>query len=136
MHFSPHLSFNGQCETAFQYYERHLGGKILTRFTYEGTPAADQVPPEWQKKIIHATMTIGGQSVMGADAPPSRYETPRGFSITLGMQDAAEAERVFNALADKGAVVMPLQKTFWAERFGMVIDQFNIPWMINCGPEA
>ena len=132
MQMSPYLSFNGQCEEAFKFYEQCLGAKIKFLMTYEGTPMVDQAPPGWNKKILHATLEIGGQILQGADTPRGKDEDPRGFSITLSMPDPSEAERIFNALAESGKVQMPLQQTFWALRFGMVADRFGTPWMINC----
>ena len=69
---------------------------------------------------------------MGFDAPPGRYEAPKGFSVSIGIADPVEAERIFHALAENGTVRMPIQKTFWSARFGMLVDRFGIPWMINC----
>jgi PhnB protein len=132
MQLNPYLNFNGQCEAAFKFYEQCLGGKIVSMFTYEGTPMADQVPPAWRNKIIHATLMVGDKVLMGSDAPPERYEKPKGSSVFVAVKDPAEAERIFNALAKNGTVSMPLQQTFWAQRFGMLVDQFGIPWMINC----
>jgi PhnB protein len=77
-------------------------------------------------------VTIGGQTLMGADVVPDRYEEARGFSLSLQMQSTADAERIFHELAEGGRIVMPLEKTFWAARFGMVVDRFGIPWLINC----
>jgi PhnB protein len=77
-------------------------------------------------------MEIGDTVLMGSDAPPGRYEPPRGFSVSILVDDVVEAERVFHALADGGSVGMPIQKTFWAARFGMLVDRFAIPWMVNC----
>ncbi len=133
MQLNPYLSFNGQCEAAFKFYERCLGGKIEGMMTYESRPAEFPVPPEWQKRILHATLRVGDQVLQGADAPPDGYQKPQGFSLTLGLKDQAEAERIFNALAEKGTVGMALQETFWAVRFGVVVDRFGIPWKINCG---
>src|SRR5262245_56792140 len=99
---------------------------------HEGTPAEGDVPPEWRKKIIHARLVSNGMVLMGSDAPPSHYEPMKGFSVTLNMAEPAEAERVFNALADKGTVRAPLAETFWAKKFGMLVDKFGTPWMINC----
>ncbi len=132
MQLNPYLTFNGRCEAAFRYYEKILGGKIVAMIPHEGTPAAEHVPPEWQKKIIHARLVVGDKLLMGSDAPPDRYEAPKGFSVTIGVDTAVEAERIFNALADNGKVKMPLQETFWAIRFGMLVDQFDIPWMVDC----
>lgn len=132
MQFNPHLAFNGNCEEAFRFYVSCLGGEIVTMMPHAGTPAEAQAPPEWRKKILHASLRIGEQWLMGGDAPPDRYRQPQGFAIGIQTQDLAEAERIFNALADGGKVVMPLQATFWAVSFGMLTDRFGVPWMVNC----
>jgi PhnB protein len=86
---------------------------------------------------MHGTIRIGDLVMMGADTPPDRYEQPTGFQLMLEPADAAEAERLFAALADRGAILMPLQETFWSARFGTLIDQFGIPWSVNCeAPQA
>jgi len=136
MQLNPYLFFSGQCEAVFRFYERCLGGKIEAMIPHAGTPAEKQVPPEWHNKILHARMVIGGHVLMASDAPPGRQEKPKGFSVSLQVKDPAEAERLFHALAESGAVVMPIQTTFFAERFGMLIDQFDVPWMINCEAAA
>ena len=129
---NAYLIFNGQCEEAFRFYERTLGAKIEVVMLHEGTPAAQFAPPEFAKKVLHGRLTVNGQTVMASDCPPERYARPQGFSINLGYQDPGEAERVFGALAADGQVQMPIQETFWAVRFGMVVDRFGIPWMVNC----
>lgn len=129
---TPYLSFNGQCEAAFKFYEGCLGGKIECIMPYESRSAEYPVPAEWRTKILHVTLRVGDQVLMGADAPPDRYQKPQGFSVTLGLKDQAEAERIFKALAEKGTVEMALQETFWAVRFGVLVDRFGIPWTINC----
>lgn len=136
MRFNPYLTFNGQCETAFRFYEKCLGGKIVFMMSYGDSPMAEQTPPHWRKKIIHATLALGDQVLQGADEPPERYEEPKGFSMALQIKDPAEAERVFHALAENGRVQMPVQETFWALRFGMLVDQFGTPWAINCEKRA
>ena len=136
MQLNPYLFFNGQCEAAFKFYERVLGGKIEAMLTHAGTPAEAQVPAEWRDKILHARLNVGGEVLMASDAPPGRYEEPKGFSVSLQMKDPPEAERIFHALAENGTVRMPIQKTFWAARFGMLVDRFGIPWMINCEQAA
>ena len=132
MQLNPYLTFGGQCEAAFKFYEKVLGGKIEAMMPHEGTPAAEHVPPEWRNKIMHARLTVGDKVLMGSDAPPAHHEPMKGFSVTLGVDDPADAERIFHALAENGTVRMPIQQTFWAARFGMLMDQFGIPWMINC----
>jgi PhnB protein len=77
-------------------------------------------------------LTVGDEALMGSDAPPDRFESMKGFSVTLSVQNPQEAERIFNALAEGGTVRMPIGETFWALRFGMLVDQFGTPWMINC----
>ncbi len=132
MQLYPYLHFNGQCEEAFKFYEKCLGGKIAFMLPHEGTPVADKVPAEWGKKILHATLNVGDDVLQGADASPNNYQTP-GFSVTINTNEPAEADRVFYALSENGTVRMPIQQTFWAVRFGMVTDRFGIPWMVNCG---
>ena len=136
MQFNPYLLFEGNCEAAFKFYAHVLGGEIVAISTYEGTPMAKQVPPEWRSKIIHARLVVGYEVLMGSDAPPDRYEAMKGFSVSLGIDDPKEAERIFHALAENGTVRMPIQETFWALRFGMLVDQFTTPWMINCEKPA
>ena len=132
MQLNPYLTFNGQCEAAFNFYEKVLGGKIEAMMTYGSSPMAEQTQPEWRGKIMHARMTVGDEMLMASDAAPDRYEAMKGIMVTLGIDDPAEAERIFHALSEKGTVQMPIQKTFWAARFGMLVDQFGTPWMINC----
>jgi len=132
MQLNPYLLFDGQCEKAFKFYEKVLGGKIEAMMPHEGTPAAESVAPEWRKKIIHARLKIGNTVLMASDAPPDRHQAMKGFSVSLGVDKPADAERIFSALAENGTVRMPIQETFWAARFGMLVDQFGTPWMINC----
>ena len=136
MQMSPYLSFKGECEAAFRFYEQCLGGQLGALFRYAGSPMADQVPADWADKIMHGSLTLGDQVVMGGDVPPDQYEEPKGFSLSLQIESTAEAERVFDGLAEDGKIVMPLEKTFWAERFGMLVDRFGIPWLINCDGSA
>lgn len=132
MQMTTYLSFNGQCESAFKFYEQCLGAQLGELFRYAGSPMANEVPASWQDKIMHGSLTVGDQVVMGGDVAPDRYEQPKGFSLSLQISSTTDAERVFRELAEDGRVVMPLEKTFWAERFGMVVDRFGIPWLINC----
>ena len=136
MELNSYLTFNGQCEAALKFYEQCLGGKIEAMMTHAGNPAEEHVPPEWRNKILHARLIVGKDVLMGSDAPPERYQEPKGFSVSLQLKNPVDAERIFQALAENGTVRMPLQKTFWAARFGMLVDQFRIPWMINCDQPA
>lgn len=136
MRLNPYLMFDGQCEQAFKFYEQLLGGKIEALVRHEGSPAGDHVPPDWREKVLHARLSVDGHVLMGSDAPPGRHEKMSGFSVTLGVDDPGEAERIFHALAENGTVQMAIQETFWAVRFGMVVDRFGTPWMINCDKPA
>ncbi len=136
MNINPYLTLGGHCEAAFRFYERCLGGKIEAMISHEGTPAAQQVPPEWRKKIMHARLTVGDNVLMGSDGPPEQHSEMKGFSVSVTVKTPAEAERVFKALSEKGNVQMPIQETFWSPRFGMLVDQFGVPWMVNCEPAA
>ena len=133
MDICPYLDFNGECEAAFTFYEQCLGGTLGPIFRYAGTPLADQVPADWQDKVMHASLKVGNQVLMGADVAPDRYQAPKGFSLSLQLTDTDEAERIFPQLSASGKVVTPLQQTFWAARFGVVADRFGITWLINCG---
>jgi len=132
MQLNPHLAFNGECEAAFKFYEKCLGGKIVTMMTYGDSPMAEQMPPAWRGKIIHAACALGDHQLTGADVPLESYQKPQGFFVLLNIGAEAEADRIFKALAENGAVQMAIQGTFWALRFGMLVDQFGTPWMINC----
>lgn len=136
MRIETYLTFSGQCEAAFQFYAQILGGHIEFMMTHGDSPMAAQTPPDWQKKILHARLNASGQTLLGSDPPPQYYSKPAGFSVSLSVADSAEADRVFQALAENGTVKMPIQKTFWSERFGMLVDQFGIPWMVNCDPNS
>jgi PhnB protein len=132
MQLTPYLNFNGQCEAAFKFYEQCLGGKIVALFTHRNTPAAEHVPAEWQDRIMHARLVVGDAVLMGSDSPPAYFEEPKGMYVSLQIDHPAEAERIFHALAEGGTVRMPIEETFWAARFGMLVDRFGTPWMINC----
>jgi len=128
----PYLTFKGECEAAFKFYEKCLGGKIVGMWPYAGSPLENQVPAEWGNKIMHATLHVCESVLQGADVSPASYQKPQGISVSIGLADAAQAERIFQALAEDGTVQMPLQETFWAVRFGVMVDRFGIPWSINC----
>ena len=132
MQVSPYLSFKGDCEAAFKFYEECFGARVGDLFRYEGSPMADRAPAGWGNKIMHGSVTIGDLVLMGADIAPDSYEAPKGFSLSLQIPTVAEAERVFRELAEDGNVVMPLEQTFWAARFGMLVDGFGVPWQVNC----
>lgn len=131
MKVTPYLNFGGQCEEAFRLYERVLGGKILGIFTFGSGPMADQAPQGWTDKVMHASLSIGDQTLLGCDAPPNHFSQPQGFAVCLEPPSEAEAERIFRELSEGGKIAMPLAETFWAKRFAMFTDRYGTPWMIN-----
>jgi len=133
MQLIPYLNFNGQCAEAFRFYEQCLGGKIVMLQTHGQSPIADEVPPDWHDRIMHARLEVGDAVLMASDSPSEYYERPQGLYVAIQVTDPAEADRIFQALADRGTVKLPIQQTFWAVRFGMVVDRFGTPWMVNCG---
>jgi PhnB protein len=136
MQVNPYLFYNGNCEAALKYYEKVLGAKIEAMLTHEQAPASMPVAPDWKKKIMHARITIDGEIIMASDSPPEYFHNPQGFAVSLTVDDPADGERKFNALAEGGTVTMAFTPTFWAKGFGMCVDQFGIPWMVNCPAEG
>jgi len=135
MTVTPYLSFNGNCEEAFEFYAKVLGAKIIMMARYKDMPAQPgqpSMPPGTEEKVMHARLQIGEQWLMASDSPPHMpYQGMHGISIALGFDKAADAERVFAALSEGGSVHMQIAETFWAERFGMFTDRFGVSWMIN-----
>lgn len=132
MQLNPYLSFNGTCEEAFRFYQSCLGGDVAMQVKWGNTPVAAEVPPEWHEKIVHTRLVAGDLTLMGADSPPDRYQPPGSTSNMLRMETVEEAERVFAVLGEGATVHMPIGETFFALRFGMLIDRFGIPWMVIC----
>ena len=136
MQVDTYLTFNGNCADAMRFYQRTLGGK-LDLMTHAQSPIAGQTPPGSENRIMHARLAIDGRLLMASDSMVDHpYEGMKGFSLSLIYPTVVEATRVFNALADGGKVIMPLDKTFWAKAFGMLVDRFGTPWMINCEQAA
>lgn len=133
MRINPYLSFDGQCQAALKLYERCLGAKVVHMTTYAQAGPTVEAPPGWGSKIYHATLSVADQRIGAADAPPGSYKSPQGFSLNLELDGPEEADRIFAMLADNGIVQMALQETFWALRFGVLTDQFGIPWIVQCG---
>lgn len=132
MKLNPYLNFDGNCEEAFQLYAKVLGGKIGAMVTFAEAPAEARAKPEWRDKIMHARMSFGDNVLMASDAPPEHYQPMQGLFVSLNVDTPEEAERIWQAFAEGARINMPLQPTFWAQRFGMLTDRFGTPWMINC----
>lgn len=131
MQLNSHLHFSGQCEEAFKFYEKCLGGKIDGFFRYQDAPGGPPVPAEWGNKVMHASMKIGDQVLMGMDAPPDRFHKPQGFHVNIAVKDLAEGKKIAEQLSEKGNVSMPFGPTFWSPGFAMFVDRFGTPWMVN-----
>jgi len=129
----PYLSFDGNCADAMRFYEHVLGGKIKSMMSGGQSPMASQIPKEFADRILNAQLELPGGSLLFAGDAPSHipYEGIKGVSITLNFSSVEEAEVIFNALAEGGRVTMPFAPTFWAKKFGMLVDKFGVPWIIN-----
>jgi PhnB protein len=137
MQIQPYLFFEGRCEEAIEFYRRTLGAEVAMLMRYRESPEPPQpgmVPPGSEDKVLHSSIRIGEATIMASDGRCSGKPDFRGFSLTLTVKDAAEAERLFAALGDGGQVHMPLAKTFYSQRFGMVADRFGVLWMIMVMP--
>ena len=130
MKLHTYLNFGGNCEEAFRFYEKNLGGKIEMMMRYADQPDPKNVPPATEKYFLFLNMTIGETQLMGSDVPPDRFQSMRSVYLSLAVDSSAEAERVFKLLAQGGEVFMPMEETFFAHRFGMLRDRFGTSWMI------
>jgi len=129
-----YLFFNGDCAQAMQFYERTLGGKMEMMMTYGQSPDPQQCPPGSKDRIMHSNLVLDGRNLMASDVPAGQpAPAMNGFSLSLAYQSADEARRIFGQLAEGGKVTMPMNKTFWAEAFGMLADRFGTPWMVMGG---
>ena len=137
MKINPYLIFNGDCKAAFTFYAQALQGRIDVMMTFGESPAREHFPADLHNLIIHTCLSVDDQRIMGSDTTPDRpTDDMAGCSISLNVDSIAEAERVFAALSEDGNVQMPLEATFWAARFGMLVDRFGVSWMVNCETEA
>ena len=135
---NPYLNFpSGTTRKAFDLYQRVLGAKLLFTHTWGESPENAQAPGMKPDDVMHATLQFpDGAILMGADCPPEYLKPLGGFSLSVNAENVAEAERFFAGLSENGTVTMPLEETFWAQRFGMCVDQFGVPWMVNCEMKA
>lgn len=123
-----YVNFAGKCAEAFRFYEEHLGAKIGMMMTHAQAPEPTKVSADWKDAVLHARISIGGAELMGADIPNA--QPMRSAYLSLSVESDAEAERIFAALSDGGRILMSMQETFFATRFGQVQDRFGINWMI------
>jgi PhnB protein len=134
MQILPYLFFDGRCEEAVKFYQQALGAEVQMLMRYKDSPdppPPGMVPPGSEHKVMHVSMRIGEAVVMASDDTCSKDLSFRGFSLSISVPTTADADRVFAALADGGKVQMPLGKTFWSPRFGMLTDRFGVGWMVS-----
>lgn len=133
-----YIFFDGNCAEAMRFYERTLGGELQKIMTYADSPDQHQCSAENAKDLVmHACLVLEGRMLMASDTPPDFPKNPRsGFALALNYPSPAEAARIFDALCNGGSVTMPMQKTFWAESFGMLTDRFGTAWMVGGGAQA
>lgn len=137
MQVQSYLFFNGTCEEAVEFYRKALGAQVQMLVRYNESPdppPPDMVPPNWGEKVMHVSVQIGDTVVMASDGCGEGETSFSGFSLSLSVTTEAEADRAFAALAAGGQVKMPLTKTFWSPKFGMLTDRFGVGWMINVVP--
>ena len=128
----PYLFFGGRCEEAIEFYRKALGAELVMESRFKDAPEPQPGMPEcFQDKIMHATLRIGDTLLMASDGRCEGQATFEGFSLSIALSDETEAERVFTALSEGGLVTMPLEKTFWAPKFGMLQDRFGVGWMVS-----
>lgn len=133
MQVQPYLFFDGRCEEAIEFYRKALGAEVTMLMHYKDSPEPHEpgmIPPGAENKVMHASLRIGETTVMASDGRCQEQPKFQGFALSLAASDEAEAERLFTALADGGQVQMPLTKTFFSSRFGMVADRFGVGWMV------
>lgn len=132
MKLVPYLTLDGTTREAFDFYARHLGGKVVSMMTFGQMPDCGEMPAPVRERIMHAAMSVGDQMLMASDAMPGEFEGNKGMAVSLHIDAPADAERVFAALSEGGQVTMAMESTFWAERFGMLVDRYGVSWIINC----
>jgi PhnB protein len=130
-----YLNYGGNCEEAFRFYEKHLGGKIGMMMKHGEQPDPSGVPAGWANAVLHARIHLGGTDLLGADIPPDRFQPVRSAYLSLTVDSDEEAERLFALLSEGGQIFMPIAETFFATRFAMLRDRFGTSWMLMC-PKA
>jgi PhnB protein len=131
MKINPYLNFSGQCEEAFRFYEKVLGGNIVAIFHFGQSPMAGHFGADWDGKVMHVSLKVGDQTILGSDVPEKYYRQPQGFSVCLDFEEIDQAESAYAALSEGGQITMAIQETFWAKRYAQFADRFGTTWMIN-----
>ena len=133
MRIEPYLFFDGRCEEAIEFYRKTLGAEVTMLMRFKDSPDPESCPPGAgnENKVMHANLRIGETTVMASDGFAQGQPKFQGFSLSISVADEARADKLFAALADGGHVQMPMTRTFWSPRFGMVTDRFGVGWMVN-----
>ncbi len=134
MHVQSYLFFDGRCDEAIDFYKKTLGAKVDMLMRWKDSPEKSMCTPDNENKVMHSSLTIGETRVMASDGRNTGKPEFKGFALSVNAKDDADADLMFNALADGGSVVMPLDKTFFAPRFGMTMDKFGVCWMVIVEP--
>jgi PhnB protein len=130
MKLNTYLNYGGNCEEAFRFYEKNLGGKILMMMRFADQPDPKNIPPGQENYVLYANMATGETQVMGSDVPPERFQPMRSVYLSLAVDSSDDAERIYKLLSDGGEIFMPMAETFFAFKFGMLRDRFGTSWMI------
>ncbi len=135
MTFIPYISFNGNCEEAFDFYAEAIKTEAPSFYRWKDAPSSDDNPKIDGEKIMHGCIMYGDFALMGADCPPNYYQQPQGVEINFMTKEFSEAERIFYALSDGGEIIMPFGATFYSQGFGMFTDKFGVRWMVMVDQE-
>jgi PhnB protein len=138
MKLNAYLSFDGTCEAAFEHYKSVLGGEVTSRMYWREAPQSEEfkLPAGWEDKVMHSHLQVGDATLLGADSPPGSWRAPAGIAVLISAPTTVEADRIFDGLANGGSITMPIGQTFFAERFGMLVDRFGTPWMVISDPDS
>ena len=132
MRLNTYLMFKGQCDEAISFYHSVLGGDIKAIIKVGGSPAEPHYPPESKNDVLHACLSFANMDIMASDCPPAMYDKMRGASICINLEDEKEADRIFKALSKGGEIIMALEQTFFARKYGQFVDRFGTRWMVHC----
>jgi PhnB protein len=130
MKLYTYLNYGGNCRQAFEFYAKHLGGRITMMVTHAEQPNADRVPADWKNAVLHARLELGDTFVLGTDIPPEHFQPMRSAYLTIMADSVDDAERIYALLGDGGQIFMPMKEDFFAERFAMLRDRFGTSWML------
>ncbi|MEW6994774.1 VOC family protein [Colwelliaceae bacterium MEBiC 14330] len=132
MNLSFHINFDGRCEEAFKFYEKNLGAVIGPLLSYQDSPISENIPDEWQDKILHGSISIDNIELAGTDTMSHEYEKPKGFCLLLRLPSEDSVKSLFKIFEEGGEVILSPQKTFWSPCYAIVTDRFGLPWKLNC----